>query len=325
MGHSIPADQKTPRDPPVAGGQSWRLERRDITQMLKILVLIPVAWLAPAKYWHGIALMFASLSARLRPRSFEKRHQWIADVVGQSELGMSAKEIEMARVAGEYEDRLAILRSCRPGGWRPALFLTGAEHVDAGLARGFGVVLWVNNCVGSRLFTKMAFHQAGYAVSHLSAPAHGFVGSEFGKRWLNRIWTRVEDRYLAERVGLQRKDSRPALETLNEKLRANEIISITVGPWARRLLEFPFFSHRLRLPTAPVALARSARAVLLPVFIARREDGRYEVSVEEPLELLEDDETAVLAAAEKLAELVRAYVAEHPGQWRGWHLKGQLG
>lgn len=51
------------------------------------------------------------------------------------------------------------------------------------------------------LLTKRTLAEAGYAVHHLSSYIHGFsIRSRLGEALLNPIRTRVEDRYLAERV-----------------------------------------------------------------------------------------------------------------------------
>jgi lauroyl/myristoyl acyltransferase len=179
------------------------------------------------------------------------------------------------------------------------------------------VVLWVAPFVYSDLVAKKGLHEAGFRVSHLSRPRHGFSRTRFGIRILNPIWTRIEDRYLEERVRVG-NGSGSALERLRARLQENRIVSITVGDEARRTVRVAFFDIGLRLATGPLHLARTAKAVLLPVFAVRKDREALEVHVESPLcGAAGDDgdgfyETAALGYAERLERYVLAY----PNQWQ---------
>ena len=52
----------------------------------------------------------------------------------------------------------------------------------------------------SQLVSKMALHRAGYGLVHLSRSEHGYSSTIFGMRCLNPLRSRIESRYLAERV-----------------------------------------------------------------------------------------------------------------------------
>ena len=200
--------------------------------------------------------------------------------------------------------------------------LCGAEKLTSALEQESGVILWVDNSAGSRLLVKMALYEAGFAVSHLSRPSHGFVDSEFGVSVLNRFWTRIEDRYLDERITFpERHGNRQApLKVLRQRLKENRIVSITIGPWAKKMAEVPFFATRMPVATGPISLALNSNATLLPVFTNQREDGGFEVRIADPIELSTtgNRDKIIQDAAQRLAADVTAFIAENPGQWRGW-------
>ena len=159
------------------------------------------------------------------------------------------------------EERLEILRAHRPGGWRPRLALEGREHLDAALTAGARRGALDVALLYADLVTKMALHDAGYPVSHLSAFSRGFspnscwswTRSRFGMKVLSPLRTRIEDRYLRERVVMPLDGGLRWMRTLTERLRAGGLVSIRAGDVGERALELPFLASALRLATGPRA------------------------------------------------------------------------
>ncbi len=61
--------------------------------------------------------------------------------LGTRDLGVPPKRI-LAQLSGEQILAiLQLLRAYRPGGWNPAIRLTGWQHVEAAQARGRGLIL----------------------------------------------------------------------------------------------------------------------------------------------------------------------------------------
>jgi hypothetical protein len=205
--------------------------------------------------------------------------------------------------------------------WKPDIRLNGTGHLDAALKHGHGAILWVTESVFSTLIVKMALHEAGYQASQLSRPGHGFSQSGFGVRFLNPLWTRVEDRFIAERVlimGGIEASAANEVRILRERLAANHVVIITVSPAAHKFAEVPFLYGRLNVPTGPIRLAMASGADLLPVFAFTKDSGEFEVSIQEPLNPTDeqnDNESIAAAYAKRLESFVR----EHPDQWTGWH------
>ena len=118
-------------------------------------------------------------------------------------------------------NQLCFVASWRPGGWSPQITVTGTEHLHVALAAGRGAVLWVAPFVFAPLVAKRGLHQAGFSVHHLSRPSHGFSSTRLGMAVLNPIRTRIEDRYLAERITIPRSgETTAAIRTLARRLAA---------------------------------------------------------------------------------------------------------
>ncbi len=297
-----------------------RIRTKDLLVPFYLAALSLVVCLVPRRYWPSVSRKCGSIVAALR-HSFTRRNvSRIQTVLADHHIPATAREIEIERVSQECHDRLLILGQYRYPGWRPPLRLRGAEHLKSALTQGSGAVLWIHDCAGSRLLAKMALYEAGFYVSHLSRPTHGFIETEFGARFINRYWTRIEDRYLGERLMLYPGNHRPALDAMSQRLQDKQLVSTTVGPSAKRALELPFFSVHIKIPTAPIALAQKFSADLLPVFTKRSDGGGFEVIIDPPIWSAHTD--LADQSIEKTAKLLTVdlidFVAHHPGQWRGW-------
>src|SRR3989304_178177 len=179
----------------------------------------------------------------------------------------AASPAEALRVfrAGHLRESVEVLRSYLPGGWRPHLRVNGREHIDAGLARGHGVILWGGLFVSSNIVTKMALADAGHRGGHPPArPSPPFSGSRFGVRLLHPVQRRVEDRYLEERLLFAGRTGVGALRSLHERLRENRVVSITVGDIAQNVVELPILGGRVSLAVGPLQLAPTTAAAPPP-------------------------------------------------------------
>jgi lauroyl/myristoyl acyltransferase len=204
------------------------------------------------------------------------------------------------------------------GGWRPDITLVGLENLKAALERGHGAILWVSYTHGAKLLAKMAVCQAGYAVSHLSRPRHGLSSTKFGIRWLNRVQTTIENRYIDERIVVNDGEFQKAVRSLMTKLRANKVISITVHRDALRPTAVPFLKSEIVLADGACKLSHRTNAALLPVFAFRDENGAPNVQIGAPIEPgvgLNEDEAVSVAHREYAARLEKFVLA----QWRGWY------
>lgn len=307
-----------------------RLTRTDLFEVAAIAVLGPAAWLLPEEQaWWPVSLLLSFAIARFWPETTRLREQMLASALGPRAAAYDLGRLRVDVMATYMEERLEILRAYRPGGWRPRLALEGREHLDAALAAGRGAVLWTSPFSYADLVTKMTLHDAGYAVSHLSAFSRGFspnscwswTRSRFGMKVLSPLRTRIEDRYLRERVVIPLDGGLRWMRTLTDRLRAGGVVSIRAGDVGERTLELPFLASTLRLATGPASLALATGAALLPVCCIRRGPGDFVIAIEPPLR-----SGAGARGRDATDDLVRAFAARlegwvrrQPHLWSGWY------
>ena len=291
----------------------------DAAVLAGIPLLIWPAWFVPERHWPALARVLSPVAVS----GLSPDPKTTAAVVRRT-LGARLPELSGTTILREMAAEgilgfLQVLKCYRPGRWQPRVALANFEHVDAALRAGRGALLWVAHGFHGHLGAKVGFARAGLAVSHLSRATHGFSGSRFGMRVLNRIQTIVEDRYLGERILLPSQGKAP-LDLLAGRLGANGVVSITAQRGTGRTVEVPFLDVGLRLAGGAPALAHKTGAALLPVFAFRNRAGVVKVVVEPPIRVdgALPREQAVDRAVRDYARMLEPYVLRYPGQWLGW-------
>jgi len=292
----------------------------DLATAVGLPFLFAISWLVPVRLWERFCRLVSPLVISNVTDDPAGVCASIRQTIGDKST-FPAPDAILRRLAGEHVlSLLHLLRDYRPGGWAPAIRVDGVHHIEASLAEGRGAVLWVGYTFGADLVAKMAFRRAGLKVRHLSRPSHGFSNTRFGVRFLNRVQTAIEDRYLEKRVQLDVDNPAPALAALIEHLDKNGVVSITARRDAKRPVRMRFLDGWLSLaPGAPIIAARSG-APLLPVFAFRDGDGGLRVEVLPPLDVLRNDLTqdAIESVAAEYGSNLERFVRRNPGQWIGW-------
>ena len=289
------------------------IRSRDFADLVLFATLFPVAWVLPERYWERWTRFLGSLHVR-----FMGQHGKHLQPVLEEDFRLRSCELETEFRDYNYRELMAYLREHSPWRWKPAITVIGRQHIDAGLEKGKGVVLWVCPFLHSDLTTKKGLHDAGYRVSHLSEQGHGGSDTLFGMRYLNPIKTGIEERY-CERCVMSPDGAGPAVRKLVERLKSNGVVSITALQKGRRVAERRFLGGLLRLAKGGPNIALTTGATLLPVFTVIAEDGGHEVHIEPPLTAtagcLEDAEEEI---ASQYVAILEKYVRRYPGVWRGW-------
>lgn len=239
-----------------------------------------------------------------------------------------ARHIVRTVYAGRLCSQLDLLRGLVKG---PDLEYDcrGLEQLETALAQGRGAVLWVSDFVGAGEAVKVAFARAGYRVSHLTRPEHGFSKTRFAIRFLNPIRIRFESAYLKERVVYNRSHPRQAVNRLVACLAQNGVVSVTASMHeGRRLVEGRLLAGRLRLAIGAPKIALRNAAVLIPVHAIRdRQDPcRFQIILDPPLPLSHDiaEPDAILAAVDAYLDGLETQIRLRPEAWGGWRRVGAL-
>jgi predicted LPLAT superfamily acyltransferase len=289
------------------------MTRHDALQVGKLAVLTLIAWILPPRFWRRAAMATTLIG--------HTDHCWPAYkyILGRKYTNSEIADISTRRRGYLRELKLQILGLSGPWrSWRPAIRLNGIVHLRRSLEDGRGAILWVTDSVFATLIVKMALHNAGYQACQLTRLGHGFSPSSFGMRFLNPLWTKVEDRFIAERIQIVGESAAEAIATLRARLAANEIVLIEVGPQAHKFAEVPFFHAQLQLPTGPIRLASTTGAALFSVFAVTKNSGSFEVSIHEPL-YPTNGQTSAESIAAAYAKRLQPFVLKYPDQWRGWY------
>ena len=279
-----------------------------------------VAATVPSRHWRRICRALTIAGGTLSGRH-SRRTANIASVLRGYHDDADAADIAWEQGIAHNEARLHCLQFYCGRRWHPDIRIDGLDHVEEALAQGRGAILWTQPMAYSDIVTKMAFHQAGHAISHLSRPAHGLTRSRLFAPLFNPIWTSVERRVLAERLVIEGGRVGPVMATITQRLAENKLVSITVGAQARQTCRVPFFNGHVELALGPVKLACRTGARLLPVFTVRTGENEFVTTVEPALEVApsvngEPDDIRVPLSA--YAELLESYVGRWPRLYLSW-------
>jgi lauroyl/myristoyl acyltransferase len=292
----------------------------DLATLAGLPVLTALAWVTGESTWSVAGNAMAPLAGPFAIASINLP-QCIAALLELRDGAAGGARILREMLAHQVEETLQLMACHRPGGWRPTTELRGADHLLKALAAGSGAVLWIGNSAFSSLTVKMALHDTGFRLHHLSHPRHGFSPSKFGMRWLNPVRTRIEAKYLASRAVLPLNgNAGPVLARLIDRLRDGNIVSVTAGATSLRPLTVRFLTGSLRLAPGAPGLAHRAGAPLLPVFATREAIDRHVVTIEPPLALPRGVPSGQMleGAAQAFVQRLETHIRRHPGAWFGW-------
>ena len=288
----------------------------DLVTALTLLGLAPVAWLLPRNVWPSIS----KACARAHIMARGSRAQRLEIAIPNLDVSVSAIELELRFLSGVYEDLIMTLRELRPQGWQPEIRLRGGEHINAALDRERGAVLWSCPFTFSGLIYKKAIREAGLPLVSLRSYVHPYSSSRFGMRMLNPVRTRVEDRYLEDRVLLLEGRGSSAFQELGAHLDENRLVVIAANGSEGLPIEIPFLGGTLNLALGAPTLAVLHDVPLLPLFTLPDSSGGFDVIIEPPIGFSSSGTTGSKASemARRYAQLLETYVKRNPTVWRGW-------
>jgi len=292
------------------------ITKRDIWTLIRLPFLFVSAWVLPERNWKWVAGGAAWMASKLKPKAHIERVKLFARIYGVDADDPSAKQAALRASFVSHASIMQCFREYRWGGWHPRILVSGREHLDAALSQGNGAIAWIQYMPYSDLIAKKALAQIGFPPHHLSRPEHGFSVSRFGVRVLNPLWTRIEDRYLSERITMQSDSATGALRTLLSRLKDNRLVSITVDADAVKTVDVSFFNARMKLATSPVALSLRHGVPLIPVLTIRSRDTGFEVIIGPALssELEAGSADGIAAVASEYASRLETFYREHEDQ-----------
>jgi KDO2-lipid IV(A) lauroyltransferase len=188
-----------------------------------------------------------------------------------------------------------------------APYLSGSEHIAAGLERGNGVVLALP-------------HSGNWDVAGI------WLVDRFGP--FTTVAERLKpdslfDRFVAYRESLGFEiialtgGQRAPADVLGERLRQNRVVCLLADrDLSRNGIEVQFFGEPTRMPAGPALLAATTGASLLAVHSYFRTEQDWGHTVSGPIQLPgERLREQVVSGMQELANRFAARIAEHPADW----------
>lgn len=293
---------------------------KDLLIFIGIFVLWIISWCLPKRFWDNFCRSAGPINANTMLSNLADNQKRIRETLGNRSLPLTAKELQIKVASEDIYAATVLLRDYRPGGQALEMIIHGREYLDQALQDGKGAVLWGAYFVYGPFVQKKALHKAGYQISHLSHPHHGYSKSTFGEYFLNPIPTTAEKKYLKQRVVMSHNSATAATRTLKRELKNNGIVSITARTKTIKPVRTPFMDGHIMLATGAADLAYSSGAALIPVFPVRDKDGKFHVYLESPLHI---DRTvkrqdASDSALRQFSSKLEDYALKYPEQWLGW-------
>ncbi len=252
----------------------WNMH--DTRTVLRLPATLAAALLLPVSWQERLLRRLAAGKRRRRPISVRNAESILGPFFARTGVAGDPRSWVEELLFHNEMARLLLFAQYRPRPPQPDILLQGAEEVTRALDTGRGAILWVAPMAYASLISKMAWHRQGWKVSHLSRYSHGGSGTRLGSHLINPLVCRVEDRYLGERVRIERgRSPAAAMRVIRRRLLENRPVSITALAGESRAAEAVLLGRRIRLSPGPPRLAAATGAALLPVFCWKEPDGRH--------------------------------------------------
>ena len=218
------------------------------------------------------------------------------------------------------EDIWGRFRGMRRFGWRPHIEWEGLERFDAALRDGRGIVLWSMR-FSSATILKQGFYRQRLPFVHLSRVDHGSSTlTTLGLRIAAPLYCRAENCYLKERIRIPFDESLNYVQTLRERLRDGNLVSIFGEHEGRQNYEAQLLGTTIKFALGAPSLAWLEDAALFTVAPIRVGPFRYRILVDEPIpvDLAKSRRKFAEQAAQEYARRLEARILQHPADWQGW-------
>ncbi len=304
---------------PLSLRQTWSRYQLERHALRAIAVLFPLAWLFPVSGWPSLCTRINRLLGARKSRYTKKVADVVAVALEEDDPGR-ALDVAHRILSGRLEYYMYCFRHYRPGPAPVAARVEGLHHVADARRDGRPIIMWAPPQLFASLLLKQAFHDQGLALHHVSANIHGFLArSRFGRRHLNPVITRIEDRFLAERIWYQPNDLIKVSLRIDRILRDGGILSVTAGAGPRSEMTGSLLDgrHAIRLAIGPIKLAWRHEAVILPCYLERVPDGTFIAHITEPLDVAASDDPSecVAMAMREYADRVSSVIMAQPSLW----------
>ncbi len=194
----------------------------------------------------------------------------------------------------------------------------GLEHLDQALLHNKGCIL-VHGHFGPAQLPLFALGLKGYNINQLGLPSDAGL-SRIGKNVAFKIRQVYEGMIPATIISA---DS--FLRPLFKHLEANGILMMTGDgtggdKFVGKFLPVKFLNQEVLFPAGYAALSLKTGTPVLPLFTIRKQFNRFEATIGEPLQIVNDpdDQDNALQIMMQFIKLFERYVQRYPCHWHFW-------
>jgi len=311
---------------PAARRRSFRTG--DIRETLLVASCFLGGVLLPVRYWHRLirAVVALGLSGVRSGKFAESFRPAFEAVTGASDPENVRDAFEAFRGQTAAWRMLAV-REALPGRRNhPEIEVSGLPQLQASLSDG-GALVWANQFFPQTICGKRALWEAGLKAVQVTAEAHGFRDSAYGKAVLNPVLIRAETKYLARRLIIRHGTEATVTRGVLRSLAEGRVVIVTNNDYAgATFVELPFGRSGIvaMATTIPRLAIRHGKPLFSMTAIELEPFTRYRVHIA-PLYLPENDATDAGDEHARIAEIVATardrlleHVLQAPDQYMAW-------
>jgi KDO2-lipid IV(A) lauroyltransferase len=273
--------------------------------LMALLGLLPFAWMGPLGRRFG-ALVFACAG--------RERRKTLANIRIAFPRGFDEAQVEALARAVWVRLGQALFEVVRCRGWERERIVEqvararGVERLKGALAQGKGALVVTGHLGNWELLGGFlsTLHPISAVAQHL-----------YDERF-DRIVTDFREKDLQVAMIKRGMALRGILSALKE---GRIVIALVDQDTGKDGVFTPFFGRSAWTQSGVARIAQKTGAPIVPAFMVRGADGRFEAHVEHPFEVGggKDPAAAVLEGVRRYTEAVESYVKAYPDQWMWMH------
>ena len=147
------------------------------------------------------------------------------------------------------------------------------------------------------------------------------VGREGNNKQIDRNFTIP----FREKYGNQATTKKKAMLAMAKALKNAEAVGLLIDQKSGEVnsAKIDFFGYPAETTLSVAMLKQKFDPLVVPIFIAREEDGRYRMIIEEPIdytaEEIEDPQMRLTAMTRKYSDAIEKVIRQYPAQWFWMH------
>jgi KDO2-lipid IV(A) lauroyltransferase len=194
--------------------------------------------------------------------------------------------------------------------------ITGIENIDNNLKQGNGLIT---------VTAHLGNWELGGVIMALLGYKFNVVALSHGSTKVERLFVKQRENKGIRVIPLGRNATRSralsssrAASHCIRALKQNEIVALLGDrDISERGIKVRFFDETAILPRGPAFLSMHTDAPVVPGFLIRKENDRFQLILEKAVHEIqtEDKEMKAKRLTEEIAKVIETYIRRYPGQW----------